>query len=411
MSPQSDFDKIADRLKGMSRDGSSIEAAQVKLIGLDEIREAAGPRWPRMRDRVRSGSMAILAQHTGPGDVVIPAGDGFLIVLAEGRAGQTQQRCQAMRDALLAFYLGEEALKSLRAEVNNRALTADGLTDLIASSVAQHQQGPHAAPARFVAKGREVAQVRVFGAQEKKLAAHLCAPVVHERGTRRIAYNSEFILDGKHAKADFLELDIAILDEALTLAAKCKAEGANGFVGFSVHATTMQLRRARESYLNWLNEVDPDVKRHLFVTIAEIEKGTPLISISEWTSALRSHAAKVSLDFHYTDHAIASVGGAGAWAAGFHLPIYTGAQKAPRAQRMLDQLMFWSKSIHGQGMRLMVHGFQEPEFLTSATKLGVDFVTSEAMWPFKFADHSVPESEFGAADGAELELCELIFEC
>jgi hypothetical protein len=131
----SEFDQIAGRLRSMSRDGGSIEAAQVKVIGLDEIREAAGPRWPRMRERVRQGSLSILSQHTGPDDVIVPAGDGFLIVLAEGPAGDTQRRCQQMSDALLSFYLGEDALKTLRPEVKNRSLNADGLTDLISSSM------------------------------------------------------------------------------------------------------------------------------------------------------------------------------------------------------------------------------------------------------------------------------------
>jgi hypothetical protein len=103
-----DFNQISGRLKAMARDGGSIEAAQVKLVGLDEIREAAGPRWPRMRERVRTGSFGILSQHTGPDDVIIPAGDGFLVMLAEGRPGDAQRRCQEMRDALLSFILAKK---------------------------------------------------------------------------------------------------------------------------------------------------------------------------------------------------------------------------------------------------------------------------------------------------------------
>lgn len=383
MDPHADFDKITDRLKSLSRDGGSIEAAQVKLIGLDEIREAAGDRWPRMRERVRTGSLSILAHHTGPEDVVIPAGDGFLVVLSECSPGQTQQRCQAMRDALLAFYLGEETLKSLRPEVNNRVLTAEGLTDLIAASA---HTGETVSRPRFVAKshGAEIAQMRIYAAHERRAAAHIFAPVTFERGARRMAYNPDFILDGSHAKGDFLELDIAILDRALTELSRQKALGRTSVVGISVHATTMQLRRARETYLSWLAEIDPEIKRTMFVCIAEIEKGTPLISISEWTSSLRAHLPRIWLDFHYTDHAIASMSGSGAWAAGFHLPIYSGAQKGPRAQRTLEQVSFWTKALHGQSMRLFVNGFQEGEFLQQAARIGVDFATSDTLWPFQF---------------------------
>ena len=40
-----DVEQITGRLRALASDGGSIEAAQVKLIGLDEIREAAGARW------------------------------------------------------------------------------------------------------------------------------------------------------------------------------------------------------------------------------------------------------------------------------------------------------------------------------------------------------------------------------
>lgn len=372
----SEFDQIAGRLRSMSRDGGSIEAAQVKVIGLDEIREAAGPRWARMRERVKAGSLSILSQHTGPDDVIVPAGDGFLIVLAEGPAGDTQRRCQQMRDALLTFYLGEEALKSLRPEVKNRSLNADGLTDLIASSMRDKA---------VVAKVRddEIALVPVLATNEHKIGATLVAPVTRGTQVRRIAYNPDFILDGRHhGPQDFLELDIAILDAALARAEKLKQSGGVGIVAVSVHSSTMQLRRSRDAYIQWLSEVDPELRRALIVTICEIERGAPLISIAEWCTRLRAYVARVGLEFHYADHAIGSVGGSGAWAAGFHLPAFAGAQRDVRAQRLRTQIKFWARTLRSQGLRLAVHGFQDAAFLEEAKSLGVDMLTSDAHWPF-----------------------------
>jgi hypothetical protein len=122
------------------------------------------------------------------------------------------------------------------------------------------------------------------------------------------------------------------------------------------------------------------LRRRAIITFAEIEKGTPLISIAEWCSSLRAMVGRVCLDLHYTDHAIASIGAAGAWAAGFHLPIYSGAQRGPRAARTLEQLRFWAKSI--RGMRLAVNGFTDPDFLNDACAAGVDIASSDVLWPF-----------------------------
>lgn len=376
----SDLTEIAMRLRDISRDDGSIDAAQVKLVGLEEIREAAGPRWPRMRERVQIGSTEILSRHTGPNDVVVPAGDGFLIVLAEGLPGANQKRCQDMRDALLAFYLGEDALAALRPQVTARSLSADGFADLLTTGMEQ----PKGHLPRIVARsaGGEIAQAALYASREQRAVAQIFAPVRFERGARRLAYNPDFILAGTHQGAEFLELDIALLDQAIGLLSGNHGTQRVTAVGFTVHASTLQLRCSRKVYLDALASVPPELRRAAFATIAEIEKGTPLISITEWCAALRSLLNRVGLDFHYTDLAIAGVGGTGAWAAGFHLPIHSGAQKGARAVRTLEQVRFWARTMHRQGMRLAVNGFHEAEFLSQAIAAGVDLATSDLMWPF-----------------------------
>ncbi|MGQ0531093.1 MAG: hypothetical protein ACT4OF_00190 [Caulobacteraceae bacterium] len=381
MLPAEGLDQVAGRLGAMTRDGGSIDAAQVKLIGLDEIREAAGPRWPRMRERVRSGSMSILSQHIGPDDVILPAGDGFLIMLADTRAGDTQRRCQEMRDALLKFYLGEDALASLRPEVQNRALTVQGLTDLISTSVRDNRipvVEPH---------DEEIAIAPVLATQEHKVVAALAAPVTRSARVRRIAHNPDFILDGRHhgGRYDYLELDIAVLDAALSYSNRLRIAGHPAIVGVSVHATTMQTRKYRETYLSWVRGIEADLRRTLFISINEVERGTPLMSIGEWCAALRAHISRISVNLHYTDHAIGSLGGAGVWAAGFHLPTTAGVQCGDRSQWLRRQIGHWARSMHNQGMRFVVHGFQDAAFLEQARSMGVDMLTSDAHWHFESA--------------------------
>ncbi len=379
MSSSADLMQLALRLRAVAHADGSIDAAQVRVIGLDEIREAAGANWPRMRERVRAGSMEILSRHAAPEDVIVPAGDGFLVILAEGAPGNNQERCTRMRDALLTFYLGEEVFKSLRPQVTARTLSADGFVDLIAT-------GMNSTPAQQSGLARiapdEIVEARLFSARDSKVVARWFCPVREERGTRRLAYNADFILDGRHRDPHYLDLDIAIFGHASDQLARADDQDKLS-IGFTVHASTLQTRRSRETYLTMLSNMPLELRRRAIITIAEIEKGTPLISIGEWCCSLRGTLNCVCLDFHYTDHAIASVGAAGAWAAGFHLPIYSGAQRGPRAMRTLEQVRFWSKTIRGQGMRLAVNGFSDPDFLQQAAGAGVDIATSDVLWPFK----------------------------
>src|SRR6185312_11299713 len=228
------------------------------VIGLDEIREAAGANWPRMRDRVRAGSMEILSRHAAPEDVIVPAGDGFLVILAEGAPGNNQERCVKMRDALLAFYLGEEAFKSLRPQVTARTLSADGFADFIATGM--NHANPHPSGLERIARD-EIVEARVFSARDSKVVARWFCPVREERGTRRLAYNGDFILDGRHRDPHYLDLDIAIFQQASAELARSESEQDKLSIGFTVHASTLQTRRSRETYLAMIAGMPLEARR------------------------------------------------------------------------------------------------------------------------------------------------------
>lgn len=371
-------DHVTSRLRAMSRDGGSIEAAQIKVIGLDEIREAAGPRWPAMRQRVQTGSLNILQDQCGPDDVIIPAGDGFLVMFAHGKPGDSHRRCRQMRESLLRFYLGEDALSTLQPEVKRHALSREGLTQLVATSM---QSSPDQAAS---GTPNEIGVAPLLVAGENPLA-HLIGPLTRsgDRNSRRLCYNPDFMLDGhNHEREKYAELDIAVLDAAMRQLARTNGEGAAKVVGACVHSSTLQSRRSREAYLSWLADIDVAQRRRLFICIAEIERGAPLISISEWCYSLRSLVGRVCLEFHPSDHAIGSIGASGAWAAGFALPPFEHAQRGARAEKLGDRIRFWSKTLHGQGMRLLVQNFQDALFLERAASFGVDLLTSDAHWPY-----------------------------
>ncbi len=389
MTPVSDLMQLGLQLRAISRDDGSIDAAQVRVIGLDEIRAAAGENWPRLRERVRSGSFQILSRFVTKEDVIVPAGDGFLVILAEGMPGANQERCRQMREALLSFYLGDEALKTLRADVTARSLSADGFADLMATSLTT---APQVSAKEMLLRG-DITEARVFSTREARVVARWICPVRHAQLGRRLAYDCDYILNGLHHSHDFIDLDLAILDYAER---RAREEDAGELaIGFTVHASTLQLRRSRERYFTALARTDAAFRRRAMITVAEVERGTPLISISEWCCTLRTMVAKVCLDFHYADHAIASIGSSGAWAAGFHLPIYSGAQNGARSARTLEQIRFWARALKSQGLKFAVNGFREVEFVEQARKAGVEIATSDVLWPFSGAERA-PSSYLAA---------------
>lgn len=204
-----------------------------------------------------------------------------------------------------------------------------------------------------------------------------------DRDARRLAYDPEYILAGRHSNGDFLDIDLAVL-RAVQSNAHVRSE--DQMWGFTVHASTLHARRGREPYLTALMNVAPEIRNGSFITIAEVEKGAPLMSIVEWCQSLRPLVKFVTLDLHYSDHAIGSIAGSGAWAAGFHLPACAEAQSGARAHKTLEHVRFWMHAFRDQNVRAIVNGFRDSAFLGEAAALGVHLATSDVFWPFSIVD-------------------------
>ena len=105
------FLEAASQLKESTRLGRSFESAQVKVIGFDDIKRAAGSDWAMIGDRIRANSMRFLQGCLGEDDMVIPAGDGFLVVYAQAPGRDFESETATIQDSLNGFYLGEQATK------------------------------------------------------------------------------------------------------------------------------------------------------------------------------------------------------------------------------------------------------------------------------------------------------------
>lgn len=366
-----ELDRLASRVRVAARDGGLIETAQVKLIGLDEVRAAAGPRWPRMREYVREGSVKIIASRIGPDDAVVSCGDGFLVVFADAASEHTERRCAELRDALLSFYLGEDALKALRADVRRETTSAANLAGLVANE---------ASPTRDTPQRNDLYLGRfwpVWSARRQGIAAYHCAPAIEApRAPIRMGYTADFLDKPDHRDCDFLDLDLCLLEQACEAAERPGA----GPIGVSVHSTTMQNRRLRTLYLEHVAANPAATQSRMFVTISEVAPGTPLISLTEWTNALKSRFLRIALDLHHSDRAIAPIASMGVWAAGYYLPCGPRSSGA-QLRAALTQLELWSQVLQRQGVQPFVNGFCDAGFFDLASTTHLAFATGESLWP------------------------------
>lgn len=80
----------------------------VNVIGLEPLRDKAGPRWPRIRDGIHARLDAILRQKLGPSDFFAPLDDtSFLVTMPAADHDDAQVVCLRIGHELYSEYLGD----------------------------------------------------------------------------------------------------------------------------------------------------------------------------------------------------------------------------------------------------------------------------------------------------------------
>jgi hypothetical protein len=374
------FAEAADKLKETVRQGLTFDAAQVKVVGLEHIRQAAGQTWPQFADRIRANSLAFIEGCLGDGDIAIPCGDGFLIIYAHRADGgrDLASECATMQDALNGFYLGEDGLHMLRSQVDAQKVRASDMAKLLSPE-------PRKRVETSANLSRGMTFVPVWSVERQAVGIHIVTPTETVGEEVRIGYDHAYRETGHHEQNDFAQLDMMMLDR---LAHLIEAHGERcGVLCYSVHASTMARRGTRGAFLARLMDI-PETQRRLLVgRIAEIEPGTPVVTVADWVHQLRAFTTRIALELHPSERAISGFDTVGAWSIGFVLP--EAVQNA--ANRLNHEAMIrrWSVQAHRQGLKCGLFGLADPYLIDATIKAGVDYFSSERLWPAADEPHGV----------------------
>ncbi len=367
------FAEAVSRLRSAADQDRSFDAAQMQLINLPEIIKTAGPHWQRLKDKIRTGSVGFLRGCLNDNDIVLPAGDGFLIIFAEGDPEELKQRAVELRNLLLEFYLGEEALKDLRIDVAHRQLASRDLKALAAP--------PPPPPARD-ASAHMCMFAPIWSARAQIIASYFCVPVHRDHGGARFGYDKGYADTGVNAHRDYCDLDLSMLDVVETALNRFNAADTRPVLGASVHSTTFQNRVARAAYLERLARIPPEHLKHVFVRIAEIEPGAPTINLTDWAGLLRGRVKNIALECHPSEAAPPNFSQIGVWGAGYAVPASVSAE-ASEVVAQVRQMRRWGDGMSRQRLRFLLDHVDRPGLVRLAAEAGAGFITSHAFWPFQ----------------------------
>ena len=367
--------QLAERLKQAVQDTRHIETAQIQIIGLDDVKRRAGPLWDDLAVRVRETSQDFIGQRLGPHDVLIPAGDGFLVVYAEPDGAPT--KCQTLQDDLNAFYLGEDWTHGLSANVRHESLGAAMLMERLGEPAQPSALGPSPPPA---AADTPLAILPVWSVAQEAITGYWITPEHPDRGFGRYAYDQGWLQTGWHREdRDFLELDLRILASAVDHIRACLVASKRCLLGYSVHSTTLMNRNGRRAFLQALACTPAEARPFLLGRVAEVQSGTPLAAIAEWVHQLRVISPRMAIAIHPSQRDVSGIEELGVFSVACVLP--TAHPTALEANALASTIAIWSRELRRQNLKLRLDNVDDPRLLGLALDGQIDFCTSQRLWP------------------------------
>jgi hypothetical protein len=366
--------QLAERLKQAVRDTRHIETAQIQIVGLDAVKHRAGALWPELAARVRETSLDFIQQRIGPHDLIIPVGDGFLVVYAEVEGAA--RKCLDLQDEIDAFYLGQEATHGLSASVRHESLGAHVLIERLSK--------PPSRPALELAPPPTLADMPltmlpVWSVAQQAITGYWITPDQPGLGFGRFAYDPAWTETGwRREDKDFVELDLRILERAVQAIQTSIESGKRCLVGYSVHSTTMMSRTGRRTFLQALAATPADIRPFLLGRVAEVQPGTPVAAIVEWVHQLRGVSPRMSIAIHQSQRDVTGMDALGVFSVACVLP--TAHPTTADVVALTRTINVWSRDLKRQNLKLRLDNVDDTRLLSLALDGHMDFCTSQRLW-------------------------------
>jgi hypothetical protein len=295
-------------------------AGKIRLIGLQDVKVALGPRWPEVASRALATAEHVVRQRCGRGDSYSrTAEDEFLICFAQG----TSEDEAAFRAAVMA--------KEIKARLigEGQSDKAAHVTAITATIELPEDPNRHEDKLNQLLSERLTAQLSSIETKAREtlkmaVASATCElePIWGRLGTEPTAYYGQLSRELDHRvqaayctlssrdRADF-DYDRLVLGVAASGALAQLASGHPSTIFVTVWFDVFLDRRRLDRYLATCRTLDPRLRERLMLVIAGIPKGCPLSRLLDCINRLRPMCMGVALQFetlHRPEFDLAALG-------------------------------------------------------------------------------------------------------
>jgi hypothetical protein len=136
----------------LARPRETIHGARLSLVGLGELREHLGDRWPELSERVHSLAQVVIGRHLTPGDVFDAHGDdGYVVLFSQLTKVEADFKCRVIAKEIGAKLLGSDwdrlaAIDGVSIELGRQAVASGDFDQALTAAIAKGAPLPREAP-------------------------------------------------------------------------------------------------------------------------------------------------------------------------------------------------------------------------------------------------------------------------
>jgi hypothetical protein len=375
-----DLEDFASRLKTLARSRETLDVAQLQFVGLADIKQAYGDRWPAQKGRIQDIAEAFLRKRIGSSDLLIRGDGGFVVLFGASRGAESHAISAQLTHGLNSFFTGADvgqltpsfggAVRSIAAA--DLDSTFGDLAVMASSGEGESSDGPGMT-------GLEWRFEPVWDVKREMLSYWYVSPFSTASETRVAGYHFE---NAATHPARFVALDEAGLWMAEQALQELLSADRQTLVGSSVHITTLANLASRTRIFATLDRLDPALNRFRLLKVAGVAPGFPRLYLNEIMSALKSRLHNVMIGAAWDEPDISGLVQSAPIAIGLSVPpsaVTSGPIVAmPTLTARIAEAV---KDAHAGRVRLFVEGAVAKYLALKFARIGVDNIASHMIWP------------------------------
>ena len=381
---------LSDRLLEIAQARPQLDVTQLQIINLEDVREAYGDKWPEVRVRVFETSINFLKNRITPEDLLIPCGNGFIIVFGSIEGTSAEIAGLQLARALNNFFVGEEGLEHFRFRCKHQTLEIAGIANLVRALSAIVPSEPITGTL-----AEEDTNKISFKFQPLWDAKHEALSTYRTR-----AYDAKGQPldnddhDGAYASGrGKLAHDLASIATSVSALERLLKQGDQAIIAMTLHASTLADTKQLSEILQTLEAINHSMRRYLMIILGDVVHGYPRYHLDENVRLLTQKIERVAIELSFDEPDIQSISASPAWALGYPIPRLQHPLLAASVTSVASRVQRDAKQATKHGKRLIIGCDGEPTLVPHCRAAGADYIGCRDLWPALNFPRSVQRAE------------------